>query len=135
MSTNRAVIEHSLRMLGVLDANETAQIEDANLGLTEMNDLFASLQAENIDLGYPPQDGLEDDFPLDAVAEAQAKILLAAALFTHYPSSRGVDQVRVDGAMSALRRVSVLEAMEESGLTHLPMGERHYSHYDIDIDE
>jgi hypothetical protein len=136
MSTNREVVTAALRMVGVLDANETAQIEDAMLALGELNDLFSTLEADGIDLGYPPQSNLADTFPLDAVAEAQIKPLLAAQLLTHYPSARPTDSlpIRVRNAMTQLELASVLANTEEVQAA-IPRGSGFYSDYDISTGE
>jgi hypothetical protein len=77
MATNREVITTALRMLGVIDAHSSASAEDAALGLTELNDLMEDLSGEGIDLGYPPQDNVSEDFPLDDNVTAAVKPLLA----------------------------------------------------------
>jgi hypothetical protein len=137
VSTNRQVVTDVLGMLGVIDANETASIEDASLGLRQMNDAFALLAADGIDLGYPPQDNLSDEFPLDGTIEAQVKPILAMSLLIHYPSARPFDTLPqvADGAMSQLRRAAVLANMEESSLTHMPLGERRACVFDISSGE
>jgi hypothetical protein len=137
MSTNRQVVTDVLGMLGVLDANETAQVEDASLALRRMNDAFMLLEAEGIDLGYPPQSELSAVFPLDAITEAQIKPILAMALLVHYPSARPFDTLPQisDGAMTQLRRSAVLSNMEESSVTHMPLGSVRSHFFDIDTGE
>lgn len=136
MSTNRQVCTAALRMLGVIDANETASIEDANLALTELNDLMESLAADGIDLGYPPQDDLSDDFPLDGRTEAQIKPILAMVLTPYYPTARPIDALpqRYDAAINQLTRQSILDNMEESRAA-IPLGSGFTHAYDFDAGE
>lgn len=112
-------------MITVLDADESASIDDARLGLTELNDLMANLSGEGIDLGFPPQDSLSDDFPLDETTEARIKPVLAMALMSFYPSAKPIDTLptRFENAMNGLRRDAALANMEEATMTHVPLGE------------
>jgi len=137
MSTNREVITDALIQLTVLDANETASVEDAMLGLRVMNRMFAMLVVDGIDLGYPPQDSLSDDFPLDETAQAQIHYLLAAALSPSYPASRPDPTVfaLAASARAQLLRTAVLANREMSSVTHAPLGERSAWVYDISTDE
>lgn len=133
MATNREIVTASLRMLGVLDANESASSEDAMLCLSEMNSLMATLAADGIDLGYPPQDSLADEFPLDDQVQAQIKALLSVMLLPFYPSSNPSPVLagRAELARTQLTRASVLANMEES-TTALPLGSAWCGPYDID---
>lgn len=121
-------------MLGVLDADETASAEDGALGLEQLNDLFAMLLADNIDLGYTSQNNLADDFPLDDSLAAQVKPILAMKLNGFYPAAVSQSVAgQAAGAMAQLRRNAVLENMVESSLTHIPLGRG--GSYDIFTDE
>lgn len=137
MATNREVITAALRMLSVLDADQTSpSSEDGALCLTEMNDLMASLAVDGIDLGFPPQDNLADDFPLDATVEAQIKPLLAMWLYPYYPAASLPEALpgRAERSKSQLLRSAVLSNMEKSSVTHAPLGERSAWVYDIASD-
>jgi hypothetical protein len=137
MATNREIVTAALRMLGVLDADETAATEDATLGLEELNDLMASLAADEIDLGFPPQESLADEFPLDEQAAAQIKPLLAIHLHAHYPSSQPSQALlgRAEGSRRQLLRAAVTQNMQEA-VTALPLGNAWGGgYYDIDTGE
>lgn len=123
MSTNRDIVTAALRMLGVVGATQSPSADDAAIGLSEMNDLFAELESDGIDLGYPPQDSLSDQFPLDRNAEAATKALLAMRLVTYFPSQDIPPSlpIQAQDAKDRLFRDSVLENMEESS-TDLPYG-------------
>jgi hypothetical protein len=124
-------------MLSVLDADESASPEDAQLGLEQMNDMFALMTADDIDLGFPPQDELLDEFPLDGTTAAQIKTLLAVHLQAFFPSAVVPDTLpgRAKSAMDQLTRASVLANMQESSVRHLPQGEGSRSGYDIITDQ
>lgn len=123
--TNRELITAAFRMLGVLDADETANAEDGKLALGELNNLMTDLAADGIDLGYPPQDNLSDDFPLDDQTAGQVKPILAMYLFTFYPSAKFPPTLptRAERAESILLKNSVLSNIEEASLSNLPAGE------------
>jgi hypothetical protein len=137
MATNREVITTALRMLGVIDAHSSASAEDAALGLTELNDLMEDLSGEGIDLGYPPQDNVSEDFPLDDNVTAAVKPLLAMYLMVHFPSQQVPDAlpIRAANAMKRLQRRAVLGTMEEASLTNMPLGETSPGVYNILTDE
>lgn len=131
MSTNREVVTDALRELTVLDADESASNEDAQLGLRTMNRMFALLEADGIDLGYPPQDSLTDEFPLDDTIKAQCHYLLAATLRPSYPSVTPDPTLYAlaESARSQLQRTSVLANMQEADLSNLPRGEARRCRY------
>lgn len=125
MTTNREVVTDALREITVLDANETASPEDAALGLRELNRLTALLAGDGIDLGFPPQDSLADDFPLDSTAEAQLIPLLAQRLLKHFPQATPSPSLISDAftAKQQLERSAALANMQEADMRHLPLGE------------
>lgn len=125
MSTNREVVTDALREIHVLDADETASAEDAGLALREMNRMIALLSGDGIDLGFPTQDNLADDFPLDATAEAQVVPLLALRLLKHFPAGNPSPSLLADAesAKSQLMRSAVLANMEEADMRNIPLGE------------
>jgi hypothetical protein len=124
--TNRELITAALRMLSVLDADETAPSPaDAALGLSELNDLMVDLASEGIDLGFPPQDNVSDDFPLGDSEAAAIKPMLAMRLLTFYPSVQ-VNPSLPGRAQASMRRLTldaVLSNMEEASMTNIPLGE------------
>jgi hypothetical protein len=131
--TNRELITSALRMLSVLDADQTASAEDAALGLEQINDLMIDLANEGIDLGFPPQDNVSDDFPLSDSEAAAIKPLLAMELFTFYPSAKLPPTLpaRAERNKGRLLLGSVLSNIEEADLSNLPRGEGHGCRGDI----
>lgn len=123
--TNRELITSALRMLGVLDADQSASAEDAALGLEQLNDMMLELASEGVDLGFPPQDSVSDDFPLDDSEAAAIKPLLAMQLFTFYPSAKLPPTLPARAEANKLRllRDAVLSNMEEADMSNLPGGE------------
>lgn len=137
MATNREVITDALIEINVLDANETAATEDAMLGLRAMNRMFALLAADGIELGYPPQSSLADEFPLDEATQAQIHYLLAVALKPSFPAAQA-DQTLfalAGAARSQLLRTAVLANRQETSVTHAPLGERSAWVYNVITDE
>jgi hypothetical protein len=137
MSTNRAVVSDALREISVLDADETASPEDAMLALRELNRLTALLAGDGIDLGFPPQDSLADDFPLDLAAEAQLVPLLAQRLLKHFPHATPSPSLISDATTARLQlhRAAALANMEEADMRHIPLGEGHYNRSSILTDD
>jgi hypothetical protein len=122
--TNRELITSALRMLSVLDSTESAAAEDAELGLETLNDTMSYLASEGVDLGYPPQDNVSDDFPLSESDTAAIKPVFAMNLFTFYPSAKLPPTLprRAEDNRSRLIRDAVLSNMEEASLSNLPRG-------------
>lgn len=132
--TNRELITAALRMLTVLDADETASAEDAALGLDELNDLMSDLLVEDgIDLGYVAQDNVSNTFPCADDEAASIKPLLAMRLHSYFPSTRLPETVpiRADRARSRLTRDAVLQNMEEASMSNIPLGEGYRGRSDI----
>jgi hypothetical protein len=138
MSTNRQVVTDALREIYVLDADETtASTEDADLALRELNRLMASMAGDGIDLGFPSQDNLSDQFPLDATAEAQIIPILARRLLKHFPAATISPSLLADAedAKAQLMRAAVLANMEEADMRHIPLGEGYGNRASILTDE
>jgi hypothetical protein len=123
--TNRELITSAFRMLSVLDADETTvSPEDGVLGLAELNATMFFLASKNIDLGYPPQVNIADDFPLsDQDAEA-IKPILAMRLSIYYPSAQPPQWLPVLAQSNEhqLLLAAVLSNIEEASLSNLPRG-------------
>jgi hypothetical protein len=132
MSTNRQVITSAMRMLSILDADETASSEDVAVGLEQLNDLMAALAADDIDLGFPPQESVSDEFPLDSTVEAQVKPLLAVKLIAMFPGAKPAITLAADAdrARSQLARAAVLSIREEAQAA-VPLGSARGDYYDI----
>jgi hypothetical protein len=122
--TNRELINAALRMLSVLEANETASAEDAALGLTELNATMFYLASLTIDLGYPPQDNISDDFPLSDADAEQIKPIYAMRLGIYYPSAKPPSWLPVLAQSNESRLLlnTVLGNIEEASLSNLPRG-------------
>lgn len=131
--TNRELIQTALRMLGVVDAHETAEAEDAALGLSELNDLMHDLDGDGVDLGYVTQDNISDEFPLGDSDAAQIKPLLAMRLHAFYPSQSIPESlpIRAMSASQRLYRDAALANIEEASLSNIPLGEAHSGRGDI----
>jgi hypothetical protein len=122
--TNRELITSALRMLTVLDADQTASNEDAALCLAELNATMFYLESQTIDLGYPPQDNVSDEFPLSAAEAEQIKPIFAMRLSVYYPSRQPPPWLPVlaQSNESRLLLSAVLGNIEEASLSNLPRG-------------
>lgn len=124
--TNRELITSALRMLNVLDSDQTAPSDaDAALGLVELNATMSYLASKTIDLGYPPQDNVSDDFPLSDAEAEQIKPIFAMRMSIYYPSRQPPQWLPVlaQNNESQLLLNAVLGNMEEASLSNLPPGE------------
>ncbi len=124
MATNRKLIEAALKLIGVTDAEQTANISDATLGLEELNNLMSDLAGEGIDLAFPPQDQLSDEFPMDEQVYGQIKPILAMYLLTSFPGSTPAPMLpeRASAAKQRLLLNSVLGNIQEADTSFLPRG-------------
>lgn len=131
--TNREMITAALRMLTVLDADQSPSAEDAALGLSALNDTMLDLASDGIDLGYPPQDNVSDEFPLDDSQSSAIKPILAMYLFTFYPSANLPPTLpaRAEASMKRLMRDAVLSRIEEASMSNLPRGQGNCNRGDI----
>jgi hypothetical protein len=122
--TNRELITSALRMISVLDADQTASNEDAQLGLAELNATMAYLASMTIDLGYPPQSDISDDFPLSDAEAEQIKPIFAMRLSVYYPSRQSPQWLPVlaGNNESQLLLNAVLANREEASMSNLPRG-------------
>ena len=113
-------------MLTVLDSDETAPSpEDAKLGLAELNGTMFYLLSKTIDLGYPPQDNVSDDFPLGDVEAEAIKPIFAMRLSIYYPNKQPPSWLPVlaQSNESQLLLNAVLANMEEASMSNIPLGE------------
>lgn len=123
--TNRELITSVLRMLSVLDADQTASAEDGALCLDELNTMMTDLAGDGIDLGFPPQDSLSDDFPLDDQIAGQVKPIFAMHLHPFYPAAKLPPSLpaRAERSHGRLLLTGVLQNIEEADMSNLPPGE------------
>lgn len=124
MATNRAVVTNALRLLTVLDAEQPAENVDAMLALNELNSLMADYASQGADLGFPPQDNLSHDFPMDDQVKAQIEPLLAVRLQSHFQSATISASlgIRAERADATIFKLAVLSNMEEADMRNIPLG-------------
>lgn len=122
--TNRQLVDQALKLLGVIDAEQSANIADATLGLEELNAMLTDMAADGIDLEFPPQDNLADPFPLEDQVANQLKPILAVYLHTSFPATQPSSQLlaRATNSRKTLARDSVMRNMQEASLSNLPRG-------------
>jgi hypothetical protein len=133
--TNLELITQALRKIGVIDAFRPASAEDAALGLQELNNLMADLEADTVDLGYFTQTSVNDDLPLDDRDSSAILPLLAVSLSGAFPSSTISPALafQADKNRSRLLRDAVLASAQEQSLKNMPLGVTGY--YDITTSE
>jgi len=119
--TNLDIITSALRLLGVIAVSEQASAEDAQLGLTVLNDFLEEWSARDIDVGHWPQTDVDADFPGEAAVALTVKAFLATMLapyFERQPSPLVILQAST--GYERLLREAVTGQMKEASMSHLP---------------
>lgn len=130
--TNNELIADALRLIGVLTEVESVSAEQAAHGLRAANNLFARWQADGVNVGWVPQSDVNADAPVDPESLEAATYNLAITLAPTYGA-----QVRQDVAVIAsqsyfrLLRDCMVAKMETADVTHVPLGEGHWTHWTV----
>jgi hypothetical protein len=133
--TNAKLIEGALRDISVLGETDTASAEQGAIGLERLNQLMASLAAEDIEIGYFAQttSALTDACPIPAWAERGIRSRLARELLTAYPGGSLSEAMLDDeqNGFSTIRRICVQQRLRPLDYSALGAGS---GRYDITTD-
>lgn len=133
MATNDQLIARALRMLTILDHNESPDpVQSAN-GLAALNAMLARWGEDVIALGWSAQTSGSATAPIPASADTAVVSNLAC----EYGVEFGIEiPARIaslaDGGRLALQRDSIKTTLEPSDTSHLPNGSGR--RYDINSD-
>lgn len=133
-TTNIVLVTDALRLLGVVAATDNASAEDAALALRVCNEMLDDWSSRNIDVGWFPQTTLADDAPVNDDAINAVKYSLALLLAPYFGLEPAPSIIAsATRHYTRLLRISIIEQMTETTMTHIPRGERG-GFYDITTD-
>lgn len=123
MASNLDVIGDSLRELGVIAETETPSADQGSHGLRKLNDLLEAWTEDGIELGFFAQSATASDCPVPNWALRAVKLCLAPELATAYGASVSPElATNARDAYSNLLRKTLVEALPEANMDHLPVG-------------
>lgn len=117
------IVTGSLRAIGIIGETQDPSAEQGASAVTALNDLMASLEEDEIDLGWNPKDTTGDTAALPLGHVETIKALLAVKLASDY----GVDvpavvALNASSGYKRLLRQGIQAAMQKTRLTNLPRG-------------
>jgi P22 tail accessory factor. len=133
MATNNQLIARALRMLTVLDHQESMTSVQSTNGLTVLNAMLARWEEDGIALGWSAQTSGSATAPIPASADTAVAANLAVEFGTEFGIAvpAAVGQMAVRG-MAALERDSLKNTIVPTDMSHLPNGSG--GRYDINSD-
>jgi hypothetical protein len=119
--TNLDLIRAALRLGKVLSEGDEPTNEQAQDGLSTLNDLFADWAANDIDIGHYRQSSLSAESPIYEDAVRAAKHNLAIVLCAEYEIEPppGVLAIAIS-THDRLQRDAAIAALREADMSHLP---------------
>ena len=122
MSLVQPIINRSLRILGVLDANETPPAVDTQTAIVALNALMVRWEADGLSVGWVPVDSGSDTLPAPPEAEEAIAYNLALRLRPEYGVALSADVIEM--AREGMGRIQAdVYAVDYSRLTlDLPEG-------------
>lgn len=123
MSLVQPIINRSLRILGVLDANESPPAVDTQTAILALNALMVRWEADGISVGWVPVSAGSDTLPAPPEAEEAIAYNLALRLRAEYGVTLAPDVVEFARAGEG-RLLADVYAVDYARLTlDLPAGE------------
>lgn len=123
MAAVQTIINRALRLLGMLDANESPEAVDTQTAIEALNAMMVRWEADGLSVGWSPVDAGSDTLPAPVEAEEAIAFNLAVKLRPEYGVTLAPDVVEY--ARQGLARVQAdVYALDYSRLTlDLPDGE------------
>ena len=135
MATNQESIDRALYKLGYIEYGAAADATDAADALIVMNDLMHELGQRDMDFNWFTQDTLADTFPVPKWANNGVIAMLAVRLGSEFNVK--VSQELMLEATTGERTIAntlINQGLDNTDMTHLPMGQGSESRYDINTD-
>jgi hypothetical protein len=84
MAATQTIINRALRLLGMLDPNESPEAVDTQTALEALNAMMARWEADGVSVGWTPVAAASDDLPAPVEAEEAIAYNLAVRLRPEY---------------------------------------------------
>jgi len=134
--TNVEVIDDALKSLNVISEVATASSEQGKYVLTKLNQMMEMWREDGISIGFFPQSVTTDTCPIPDYAELAVISSLSVVIAPKYGATLSQELVAViDRSYTALLRKSLYEKLDNTDMSHLPIGQGHFgTRYDITTD-
>ena len=132
MATNSNIVSEALSILGVLAETDSLSAEQAENGLSVMNDMLLEWDADEIDVGFYPQTDINAESPIYTDALSAVKHNLAIHLASYYGLEPKHPVVMIaDRGYKRILRDAIVAKMKEADLTNVPLGSAWGRRYNI----
>ena len=134
--TNLEVIDDALKGLNVISEVATASAEQGKYVLTKLNQMMEMWREDGISVGFFPQSATTETCPIPDYAELAVISSLSVVIAPKYGASLSPELVAIiDRSYTALLRKSLSEKLDNTDMSHLPIGQGHFgTRYDITTD-
>jgi len=134
-STNQEVIDAALGKLGIVEAGTAANATDSATALYVLNTMMDTLKYRSMDLNWFRQDDLAATIPLEGWAERPIVCMLAVACATDFRVPVSNDLAReADAGRRLLAGTLINYNLDNTDMSHLPLGQGRSGRYDINTD-
>lgn len=135
MATNQQIIDRALYELGFHEYGASADATDSGDALNALNDMMHEWSERSMDLNWFTQDTLGDTTPIpkwaqsgvisNLAVELEAVFNIAAPAGTHRKALRG---------KQTIANTLINQDLDNTDMSHLPLGDGRQSRYDIETD-
>lgn len=135
--TNAQLINDALRELNVISEVDTASSEQGTYALRKLNQMMEIWRENGIEVGYFAQTTTTDTCPIPDWAEGAVTLSLALVCAPKYGASISGEMAAAgDQAMTMVQRKAINESLQNTDMSHLPIGAGHIGdgYYDINTD-
>lgn len=135
--TNAQLIGDALREINVISEVGAISAEQGSYALRKLNQMMEVWRENGIDVGYFAQTSTTDTCPIPDWVEGAVTLSLGLVCAPKYGASISAEMAAAgDQAMTMVQRKAINEGLQNTSMTHLPIGTGHIGdgYYNINTD-
>ena len=133
--TNQELINLALAKIGVIEAGDSANATDSSTALGILNRMMAEWRERDMDFNWFTQDTLGDTVPIPKWAEEGVIANVAKRGTTDFRVPLTVELIdEADIGKRTIGNTLMTQDLDNTDMTHLPLGSGRFNNYDIEID-
>jgi hypothetical protein len=133
--TNQELIDLALGKIGIVEAGDSANATDSATALGVLNRMMAEWRERSMDFNWFTQDTLGDTVPLPKWAEEGVISNLALRAASDFRVTASMElALEAAKGLRTIGNTLITQTLDNTDMSHLPMGTGRYGNYDIETD-
>lgn len=133
--TNQELIDLALAKIGIVEAGDSANSTDSATALGVLNRMMAEWRERSMDFNWFTQDTLGDTVPIPKWAEEGVISNLAIRSASDFRVTVGMElALEASKGLRTIGNTLITQSLDNTDMTHLPLGTGRYGTYDIEND-